>query len=226
VGSHDHHAHAHEHDDGSPRAGWDDPDQVAEYQRRMDKLEARALGEAALLAELPAAPQRLADLGCGDGRLAATVLEHRPGVGTVVGVDRSPPMLDAARQRFAGDRRVTILEGHLRAGLPPGGPFDVAVSGFAIHHLEDDEKRALFGQLAAGLAPGGTFANLEVVASATPEEHAAFLEAIGRPEGDPEDRLALVDDQLRWMAAAGLVDVRCPWRWQGFAVLVGRAPSR
>ena len=219
------HQHDHVHADGRPPAGWDDPAQVAEYQGRMDKLEARRAGEAAVLAALPAAPRRLLDLGCGDGRLAGTVLDHRPSVTTAVCIDRSPPMLDAARQRFADDPRVTILDRDLRKGLPPGGPFDVVVSGFAIHHLEDVDKQVLFRQIVEGLAPGGTFANLEVVASATPEEHAAFLQAIGRPEDDPEDRLALVEDQLGWLEGAGFVDVACPWRWQGFAVLVGRSPA-
>jgi tRNA (cmo5U34)-methyltransferase len=75
------------------------------------------------------------------------------------------------------------------------------------------------------LAPGGLFANLEVVASASPRRHAEFLEAIGRTSDDPEDRLATVDDQLDWMADAGFVDVDCLWHWRGFALLVGESPA-
>jgi len=71
----------------------------------------------------------------------------------------------------------------------------------------------------------GTFANLEVVASATPELHRQFLDLIGRAEDDPEDRLAPVEDQLRWMRRAGLTQVDYFWRWRGFALLAGGAPG-
>ena len=99
------------------------------------------------------------------------------------------------------------------------------VSGFAIHHLEDERKQEPVRRGGAHvLDPGGLFANLEVVASATPELHAEFLGLIGRPADDPEDRLAGVEPQLQWMRAAGLDQVDCLWRWRGFALLVGRGP--
>jgi len=76
------------------------------------------------------------------------------------------------------------------------------------------------------LTPNGFFANLEVVASATPRLHAEFLNAIGRSADDPEDRLVDVETQLGWMRAAGLAQVECMWRWRGMALLTGRgAPA-
>lgn len=69
------------------------------------------------------------------------------------------------------------------------------------------------------------FANLEVVQCATPELHEEFNQRIGRPGGDPQDVLAQVEPQLSWMRDAGLVHVDCQWRWRGFALLVGRAPT-
>jgi hypothetical protein len=98
------------------------------------------------------------------------------------------------------------------------------VSGFAIHHLEDDRKRQLFGEVARQLHPGGVFANLEVVGSPTPELHDAFRAAIGRREDDPEDRLVGVETQLDWMRSAGLVQVDCMWKWRGFGLLIGECP--
>ena len=82
-----------------------------------------------------------------------------------------------------------------------------------------------WSQWRALLRPGGVFANLEVVACATPELHEEFNRRIGRPGGDPEDILAGVEEQLAWMRDAGLEHVDCNWRWRGFAVLVGAAPS-
>jgi SAM-dependent methyltransferase len=208
----------------TPTGGWSDPEQVAWYTERIGKLEARGAGERMLVEVLPAAPRRVLDLGCGDGRLSALILEHRATVDVVVAIDISAPMLDLARQRFAGDDRVEIRTGDLRDSIASFGDFDVIVSGFAIHHVTDQRKQSLFVEAAHQLAPGGVFANLEVVASATPERHAEFLTAIGRTADDAEDRLASVEDQLGWMRDAGLTNVDCLWRWRGFALLVGESP--
>jgi cyclopropane fatty-acyl-phospholipid synthase-like methyltransferase len=208
----------------TPTGGWSDPEQVAWYTERVGKLEARKAGERMLLEVLPVAPRRVLDLGCGDGRLSALVIEHRSSVDEVVAIDISAPMLDLARQRFAGDDRVDIVRWDLRDPIAELGDFDVVVSGFAIHHLAHPRKCTLFAEVANQLTPNGTFANLEVVASATPERHAEFLAAIGRTADDAEDELAGVEEQLQWMREAGLVNVDCLWRWRGFALLVGDSP--
>ena len=135
-------------------------------------------------------------------------------------------MLGYARSRFTDDDRVGIRVWDLNDDLTPLGSFDVVVAGFSIHHVEDDRKRALFGEVAHQLTDHGFFANLEVVSSATPELHRQFLDLIGRPDNDPEDRLASIEDQLAWMREAGLTEVDCLWRWRGFALLVGRVDRR
>ncbi len=205
----------------SQTAGWSDAAQVGWYLGRIGKLEARQAGERMLADLLPARPRAVLDLGCGDGRLAALVLAERPDVEHVVAVDRSPPMLAHARERFAAEPRVEVREWDLDDDITPLGAFDVIVSGFAIHHLEHPRKRSLFVEIARRLRPGGVFLNLEVVASASPRRHAEFLDAIGRTADDPEDRLAAVDEQLEWMRHATLRHVDCLWRWRGFALLVG-----
>ncbi len=210
---------------GQVGTGWHDPDHVQEYLERVGALPPRLAGEAVLVEVLPPAPERMLDLACGDGRLAAVVLDARPSVSQVVAVDRSAPMLARARERFAADPRVEVRAGDLADPLAPLGRFDLIVSGFAIHHLDDLGKQRLFAEVAAQLNPGGLFANLEVVASATPELHAEFRRAIGRPADDPEDQLAPVEAQLSWMRQAGLEQVDCLWRWHGFALLVGQ-PSQ
>jgi tRNA (cmo5U34)-methyltransferase len=205
--------------------GWHDHAQVEEYLARVGQLPPRLAGEAALTECLPAAPERALDLGCGDGRLSACLLAARPTITEVVAVDISPPMLERARARFASDGRVVVREADLARSIRGLGEFDVIVSGFAIHHLTDDRKRSLLHEITDGLRPGGVFANLEVVASATPELHAAFGAAIGRERDDPDDRLVGVEPQLTWMREAGLEQVDCWWRWRGFALLVGERPA-
>jgi tRNA (cmo5U34)-methyltransferase len=203
---------------------WKDESKAVEYLGRVDRLAARRAGEAEMAEALPPSVARVLDLGCGDGRLIALVLAERPGAVDAIGLDNSPPMLGLARERFRDDRRVTIEEHDLARPLPDIGRFDVIVSGFAIHHLSHDRKQSLFAEVAEILRPGGVFANLEVVACATPELHAEFNRRIGRIAGDPEDILAEVGPQLDWMRDAGLEQVDCNWRWRGFALLVGSAP--
>ncbi len=115
-----------------------------------------------------------------------------------------------------------MVEGDLGDPITALGTFDLVVSGFAIHHLVDTRKATLLHEIAGQLSAGGVYANLEVIASPTPELHAEFRRAIEREADDPEDKLVDVETQLGWMRAAGLAHVDCMWKWRGFALLAGR----
>jgi tRNA (cmo5U34)-methyltransferase len=206
--------------------GWNEPARAVEYLDRIADLLPRAQGEAVLRDALPARPRSVLDLGCGDGRLAALVLDACPSITHAVAIDRSPPMLERAAERFQLDDRVRVSQWDLNDSIRAFGTFDVIVSGFAIHHLEDERKQDLFAEVVCQLEPGGWFFNLEVTKSSTPALHAGFLAAIGRTEDDPEDRLVSAGAQAEWMRDAGLADVHCRWRWRGFALLAGRGRSQ
>lgn len=201
---------------------WTDETKASEYLGRVGRIEARLAGERELVQLIPASLSRVLDLGCGDGRLVQVTLDARPALSEAIGLDYSPPMLEAARRRFESQPRVRILQHDLREPLSVEGPFDLIVSGFAIHHLSHDRKQSLLAESAALLRPGGVFANLEVVQCATPELHEEFNRRIERPGGDPEDQLAPVEPQLAWMRSAGREQVDCIWRWRGFALLAGQ----
>ena len=207
-------------------SSWHSHEKVDEYVGRIHTVPQRRAGEAVLAEIMPPAPRRALDLGCGDGPLTRVILDARPGITEIIAVDASPPMLERIRARFTDEPRVRVEERDLREPIAALGAFDLVVSGFAIHHLDDDRKQSLLGEIAAMLRPGGMYANLEIVASPTPELHAAFRAAIGRGGDDPEDRLVSVETQLAWMRAAGLEQVDCIWKWRGFALLVGDAPKR
>jgi tRNA (cmo5U34)-methyltransferase len=205
---------------------WSDPAHVAHYRSRRDSDRAVTSDEA-LLEHVAAGTKRVLDLGTGDGRLLALLLEGH-GQRSGVGVDSSELMLQAARERFAGDERVELIAHDLRMPLPRLGSFDAVVSSLAIHHLEDERKRTLCEEAFALLEPGGVFVNFEHVASPSRRLHVDFFAAIDEPLEweDASDRLLDVDTQLRWLREIGFQDVDCHWKWRELALLAGVRPGR
>jgi tRNA (cmo5U34)-methyltransferase len=203
---------------------WSEPDHARSYLERRSLIPNREQGYAALLEFLPASPRRVLDLGTGDGYLIARIRDAHP-ESTGIAADFSFEMLGRVRTRFAGDDTVTVVEHNLDDPLPAAwGTFDAVVSSFAIHHVSDDRKHALYGEIHDHLEPGGVFCNLEHVASPTPELHDEFLAAIGssRLGDDPSNQLLDVATQLRWLFELGFEQVDCHWKWRELALLAGQ----
>lgn len=195
------------------------------YLRKADTIPHRTEGEAVLLEQVPREVDRLLDLGTGNGRLLALLKVDRPQMSSIA-IDFSPTMLAAARQQFANDSTVQIVEHNLDDPLPSLGRFSAVVSSFAIHHLSHDRKRSLYGEVFSLLEPGGIFCNLEHVASPTENLHELFRRAIGvadQPD-DPSNQLLGVEPQLQWLRELGFADVDCYWKWLELALLVGHKP--
>ncbi|MFL5862462.1 MAG: class I SAM-dependent methyltransferase [Solirubrobacteraceae bacterium] len=207
---------------GGSHIGWRDPAHALGYLARADTFPHRAEGEGVLLDHVPLSAGRILDLGIGDGRLLDLLRRDRP-ASFGVGVDVSEPMLEAAQERFADQPRVELVRHDLAEPIPDVGTFDAVISCFAIHHLRDARKRALYAEVFDRLLPGGVFCNLEHVASPTSRLHEAFYQALGYPPDfeDPSNHLLDVETQLGWLRDVGFSDVDCYWKWLEMALLIG-----
>ena len=178
------------------------------------------------------------DLGCGDGILGAALLHRFPQSHGVFS-DFSPPMLAAAKARFAeGAENHVFIECDYstpgwRKPFEQFGPYDAVVSGFSIHHQPDTRKRELYAEILTLLSPGGIFLNLEHVASTSPWCESAsdelFVDSlyafhvsnggakthdeVGREYYHRPDKaaniLAPVELQCQWLRECGYQDVDC-----------------
>ncbi len=104
-----------------------------------------------LLAHVGAvAPRTVVDLGCGPGTLTATLTERWPDA-TVIGVDSSAEMVEAARQ-IGG---IEVIQADLREWTP-AEPVDVLVSNAVLQWVPDHLD--LLPRLVEWLAPSGWLA--------------------------------------------------------------------
>jgi trans-aconitate 2-methyltransferase len=105
-----------------------------------------------LLAQLPGDDvASAADIGCGPGN-STELLKQRFPEATVIGMDSSPDMIEAARKRMPG----TGFEIADIATWQNPGPFDVILSNAALQWVPD--HRALLPALIAKLKRGGCLA--------------------------------------------------------------------
>lgn len=139
----------------------------------------------------PVAAPRLADLGCGTGRLTVALADQL-GAREVVGVDHSSAMLEQAAAH-AGPG-VRFEPGDIAAWQAPGA-FDVVFSNAALHWV--GEHPVVLGRWAAALAPGGQLA-VQLPDNRRSAPHRLAAELAGEPIPhtvlDLEDYSRLLDD--------------------------------
>jgi tRNA (cmo5U34)-methyltransferase len=183
-------------------------------------------------------PVRILDLGAGTGSFAVEVVNAHPQAEVEL-TDISQPMLQKAREKFAGDSRFTFRELDMVTG-DFGQGWDRIISSFAIHHLPHAEKRTVFRKAFEALCHGGLFVNVDQVqacSQAVQDIHVRLWKkdalAAGAMQQDLEDGLARMkamdinadlDDQLLWLERAGFNPVEVVYRNYFWAVFVAQKP--
>ncbi len=176
------------------------------------------------------------DLGCGDGFMGYYIFELFPESHGVF-VDLSHEMIKKAAERrntFQADFFVQDFskEDWINS-LPKELTYDLIISGYAIHHIENAEKKRLYRQIFELLNPNGIFLNLEHVLSPDEELEKLFrtlfddgmfeyhksigderlreeiIEKYHDPNHAALNRLAFVEEQCNWLRNLGFKHVDC-----------------
>ncbi|MEX0652733.1 MAG: metalloregulator ArsR/SmtB family transcription factor [Phycisphaeraceae bacterium] len=123
---------------------------AGEWDRLRSELYGTAFSRDALLALVPG-DWVVADLGCGTGSITADLARF---VGQVIGVDNSPAMLDAARQRTAGQDNVDLRQGDVEAVPIDDNVCDAVMQVLVLTYVP--EPRRVVQEMHRILKPGGT----------------------------------------------------------------------
>jgi tRNA (cmo5U34)-methyltransferase len=181
--------------------------------------------------------QRVLELGCGTGEWASVFFRNHPEV-HYVAVEFSANMRRLASTRLAAHgTHLRLLDQDLNASLPEG-PFDLVVSFFAIHHVQN--KQRLVQDVFTSLVPGGLFLYADITIASDPVLERSFLDgwvAFMHGAGLDTERIPHVladhrdndiaepsSTQLSYLQAAGFAPAEVIWSWEKFALFYGAKP--
>ena len=208
---------------------------------------------AALVALLPFGRNEafsVIDLGCGEGVLAASVLDAYPHA-SVLALDGSASMLGEASarlDRFGGRARLGEFDlgsSEWRDRMTGAG---AVLSSLALHHLSGEGKRRLFEDAARKTTDRAALLVADIIEPARQEAWAYYAdvydaaaerrsrEQTGSGElyqrlvdeewnyfrfPDPGELPSPLFDQIAWLRAAGFASADCFWKLAGHAVYGG-----
>ncbi len=176
------------------------------------------------------------DLGCGDGFLGFFVYNLFPESKGVF-LDISKEMIKKAKIKDVENKSDFIVQDLGEPGwynsISSIKKFDLIISGYAIHHLENKQKQRLYNDIFEMLNPNGIFLNLEHVSSSSEKLEEIFnefflnnmsnyhkhkgeertIEEIKEIYYDPNhkalNKLESVEKQCKWLREIGFSNVDC-----------------
>lgn len=175
-------------------------------------------------------PDRILDLGCGNGNVTALLSQHFPNADYTL-FDASEEMLAVCRERFPQLKLQTVAGYFQEADLPESS-YSLISAGLCVHHLKAEEKQALFKSVYRWLQPGGYFTMSDLFIEKDDEPfHSSVVEdwergarALGTPDEEwahvmdhyaKYDNPNNLDRQLHWLRQAGFAWPEAVWMEKG-----------
>lgn len=174
------------------------------------------------------------DLGCSRGEALAPFIKRFGCHNRFVGVEVSPPMLEAARERYRGFIEtgvVDIRDDDLRRSYPPVRA-SLTLSVLTLQFTPIEYRQRIVRDAFKATVPGGALILVEKVIGSTADLDAMMVSlyyALKAENGYSRDeidrkRLALegvlvpvtYDWNVQLLRAAGFREVECFWRWMNF----------
>jgi tRNA (cmo5U34)-methyltransferase len=106
------------------------------------------------------------ELGAGTGLLTKYLYGKFPEAQYTL-LDISGQMMDVARERFVGLSNFSYVVADYAEQLP-GRKWDLIASALSIHHLDEENKAALFSRIYNRLPENGCFINLDIFNASSP----------------------------------------------------------
>jgi tRNA (cmo5U34)-methyltransferase len=181
----------------------------------------------------------IVDLGCARGEALAPFVRTFGACNRFVGVEVSPTMLAAVRERFTGpikDGIVDIRDLDLRTGYPPEKA-SVTLAVLTIQFTPIEYRHRIVKTVFEHTLPDGAFILVEKVLASTAQLDELFVEryhAMKARNGYTTEQIerkrlalegVLVPVTARWnedlLRDAGFRQIECFWRWLNFAGWIG-----
>lgn len=184
------------------------------------------------------ADSTIVDLGCSRGEALARFVRTFGDTASYVGVEVSPPMLDACRRRFAREisaGRLSLLDLDLRSGYPEIEA-SLTLSVLTLQFVPIEYRPRVVRDIYLHTAPGGAFVLVEKVLGNSAVTDSLMTElyfGLKRAKGYGQDEIerkrlslegVLVPVAAAWnedlLGRAGFGEVECFWRCLNFAAWV------
>jgi SAM-dependent methyltransferase len=140
--------------------GRDDLDAHAELIARASSALVPFIRDTVLAAVEDMKPQRVLDIGCGEGECLAAMLEQSTARGVGIEADERVAALASERLAKSHGARSEVLVGSAPADLSRavqalGGPADLVLLANVIYYVDPAERAPFLRQIASVTAPGG-----------------------------------------------------------------------
>jgi tRNA (cmo5U34)-methyltransferase len=185
------------------------------------------------------------DLGCSRGGALAPFVAAFGDQAAYVGVEVSPPMLDACRKRFTAEidaGSVSLLDLDLRTGYP-SVEATLTLSVLTLQFVPMEHRPRVVREAYEHTAPGGAFVLVEKVlgtSGRTDQLMTRLYASLKRANGYGDEAIerkrlslegVLIPVAADWnedlLARGGFEEVECFWRCLNFAGWIGiKSPSR